>query len=259
METKELEVRGDAKAIISGVTTLAKKLDGFKVTSQDSYLEAGEYLKEIKDKIRRAEGLCDEYAEPFKKAKQKAEEGRKQVELFFAQPILRLKALKDFIEKRVTDWRNVQLEKERIAREKAEAEAREKERLEKERLREEAEAKEKEAEKARLAAEKASQNGRHATVQKNIEKAQEATTEAKDLKQEAREVEVETKEVKTKVGKIDGLGFRRYWRARIIDETKIPREFLKVDEVAINEYVTKNKEKAVIPGVEVFFEDKSVG
>jgi hypothetical protein len=83
--------------------------------------------------------------------------------------------------------------------------------------------------------------------------------EKKDIKQESKEVEVEAKEVVTKVPKIDGLSFRTYWKFEIVDLSKLPREFLKPDEVAIGSYVTQQKELGEIPGVRRYSEKKSVG
>ncbi|HCC24818.1 MAG TPA: hypothetical protein DEP85_04830, partial [Holosporales bacterium] len=82
--------------------------------------------------------------------------------------------------------------------------------------------------------------------------------ESKEIRQESKEVEVEAKEIKSKAEKIDGLHFRRYWKARIIDANKLPRMFLKPDEVAINKHVSENKERTFIPGVEVYYEDKPI-
>lgn len=175
----------------------------------------------------------------------------------FDTPINRLEEIIAKLDKKMVDWRNEQLEKERLAKEKAEVEAREKERLEKERLRKEAEEKEAEAKRAEEAAKKAEKNGDHKKAQEKIEEAQEKKEEAKEIKKEVKEVVVEAKEVKTKT-KANGLHFRKYWKGEIIDENKLPREFLMPNVTAINEYIEKNKESAKIPGVRIYSEERSV-
>jgi KTSC domain len=57
------------------------------------------------------------------------------------------------------------------------------------------------------------------------------------------------------VPKIDGLSSRKNWTFRISDEAQIPREFLMPDEGAIRQVVRALKNKANIPGVEVYCED----
>lgn len=50
-----------------------------------------------------------------------------------------------------------------------------------------------------------------------------------------------------------GLGIQRKWQYRIVDETKIPREFLKLDLVKIGESVRRSKDKTEIAGVEAYY------
>ncbi len=240
-----------AQQLVPQVKRLCSSLEDFKVTSQVSYIEAGEKLKIVKARIKYVEEIKSSILDPLNEA-------RNNTIAFFKSPLESLKGLKDSLDKKMSTWRNEQLEKERIAKEKAEAEALEKERVEKERLRKEAEEKERAAEEARKKAEAAEKKGDVKKAQVFAEKAETLKEEAKETKQEVKEVVVEAKDVKPKVEKIPELHFRRYWKARIVDANKIPREFLKPDEVAINKYVEDNKEKSVIPGVEVYFEDKSV-
>jgi hypothetical protein len=56
------------------------------------------------------------------------------------------------------------------------------------------------------------------------------------------------------VPKVEGISMRENWRFRIVDEKKIPREFLKVDEVKIGAYVRAMKSAGNIPGVEIYNE-----
>jgi len=252
----------EARAIIPQVTRIYNTLDSFKINSPATWLEAGDKIKEVKEKVKEIKRIRSSILDPINTAKE-------NTMAFFGPAIEKCEAIIDMLGKRMAAWRLEQEEKERQAREKAEAEVREKERIEKERLRKEAEEKEEEARKIREEADRKQRAAEALARKENFEKsekarieAQEANKEAdrlqeqaKDLKTEAKEVVIEAKEVKSKVKKIDGLHFRRYWKAEIVNPDRLPREFLKPDEVAINEYVSKNKENTKIPGVRVYFED----
>lgn len=263
---KEVTNSEEAKEIMPQVNRFYNALEEFKVNSAGSWLEAGEKIKFAKDKIKEIKAVRKEFLDPINELK--------ETTLGFFEPaLIKLEQIVDILGKKMSIWRNEQLEKERIAQEKADAEAREKERIEREKLRKEAEAKEEEARKAQEEADAKRKKADELARKENFERSERARLEAeaaeqkadklkeeaKEIKTEAKEVEVEAKEVKSKAEKIEGLHFRRYWKARIVNANKLPREFLKPDEVAINEYVSKNKEKASIPGVEVYFEDKPIG
>jgi hypothetical protein len=52
--------------------------------------------------------------------------------------------------------------------------------------------------------------------------------------------------------KVSGVMNRTNWKFEIQDASRIPREFMKPDEVKIGQHVRKEKNKAYIPGVRVF-------
>ena len=54
--------------------------------------------------------------------------------------------------------------------------------------------------------------------------------------------------------KVDGLRSRKNWKFEVEDATKVPRRYLKVDEVALREVVIGLKDSADIPGVRVWAE-----
>lgn len=248
---KEVTNSAEAKEIMPQVNRFYNSLQEFKVNSAGSWLEAGEKIKFAKDKIKEIKAVRKDFLDPINELK--------ETTLGFFEPaITKLELIVDNLGKKMADWRNKQLEIERIAQEKADAEAREKERIERERLREEARKAQEESDAARKKTEELTSKENFERAERTRLEAESKAEEASRLKEESREVEVEAKEVKSKAEKIDGLHFRRYWKARIVNANKIPREFLKPDEVVINEYVSKNKDKAVIPGVEVYFEDKPI-
>lgn len=263
---KEVTNNIEAQQIMPQVNRLYNSLEDYKVNSAGSWIDAGEKVKFIKGKIKEIKSVRKTFLDPINELK--------ETTLGFFEPALtRLEAAVDLLGKKMADWRNEQLEKEATARKKAEAEAREKERIEKERLRKEAAIRDAAAKKAQDEADEARRKADEATRKENFEKAERARLDAdkkeqeaarlkkesKETKQEAKEVEVDAKIIKPKAEKISGLHFRRYWKARIVNADKLPREFLKPDEVAINDYVSKNKDKASIPGVKVYFEDKPIG
>lgn len=59
--------------------------------------------------------------------------------------------------------------------------------------------------------------------------------------------------------KQEGISFRDNWRFQIVDISKIPPEYLIVDEKAIGAVVRAMKEKTNIPGVRVYAEKVAVG
>lgn len=54
--------------------------------------------------------------------------------------------------------------------------------------------------------------------------------------------------------KIAGISYREVWRFRVTDPTKIPREYLAVDEQKIGGVVRAMKGHTAIPGIEVYAE-----
>ena len=58
--------------------------------------------------------------------------------------------------------------------------------------------------------------------------------------------------VPSRVPRMAGVSPRETWKFRIIDESKIPREFLMVNESAIGAMVRSQKGQTRIPGVEVY-------
>lgn len=54
--------------------------------------------------------------------------------------------------------------------------------------------------------------------------------------------------------KVSGIAAREVWMFRVIDPTKIPRQYLKVDEQKIGQVVRAMKDTANIPGVQIYSE-----
>ena len=60
--------------------------------------------------------------------------------------------------------------------------------------------------------------------------------------------------VKKEVPKVQGMSFRTIWKFRIVDEKKIPREYLTPDMVKIGGVVRSMKKQTNIPGIESYEE-----
>jgi len=54
--------------------------------------------------------------------------------------------------------------------------------------------------------------------------------------------------------KIAGISYRTVWKYKIVDEAKIPRKYLKIDETRISQIVRAMKDETDIAGVEVYSE-----
>lgn len=65
---------------------------------------------------------------------------------------------------------------------------------------------------------------------------------------------VEAEKAKPVIAKVSGLGIRRTWQWKIVNEELIPREYLKIDEVAINKVVREQQGNTKIEGIEVFYD-----
>lgn len=61
--------------------------------------------------------------------------------------------------------------------------------------------------------------------------------------------------VESEAPKTEGVSFRKIWKFRITNESKIPREYLKVDTTKIGGVVRALKGDASIAGVEIYSED----
>ena len=66
-------------------------------------------------------------------------------------------------------------------------------------------------------------------------------------------------EVAKTVPKVEGVSFSVRWRYRVNFPYQVPREFLKLDEVKIGQYVRMKKASGKIPGIEIYSEKVVAG
>src|SRR3990167_5271942 len=113
-EANEIE---EARAIMPQVTRIYNTLDSLRVNSATTWLEAGDKIKEVKEKVKEIKRIRSSILDPINTAKE-------NTMAFFSPAIEKCEAIIDTLGKRMADWRLEQEEIDRKKREKAEAEAR---------------------------------------------------------------------------------------------------------------------------------------
>lgn len=228
--TQEL---GDVRLMLTDYELEAKRI---KVETPEQYAEAGELLKRVRDAKKKAAWIMN----PLKSiTKTIAEKFRtmEQAELNLGEKI------EGILEPKMVDFKR----REREAAFAEERRLNEERRKEAERIAEEQrKAREKEIEAQR----KAGEIGKREAAKQ----VKQAAADAEVVKNTVQEVKVEAA-----TPKVAGLRQRIQWRFKIVDETKIPRSFMQVNETAIGQFVRNAKDKALaektIPGIEVWWED----
>jgi DNA polymerase III alpha subunit (gram-positive type) len=206
--------------------TMQKTYDGYIVSSQDAYTNAGEDLKSIKSKAKELNDLRMSLTRPL-------DESKKRIMEFFNKPI-------DFLTKAESSVKSAMLkfqqEQERIRREEerrlAEIQRQKAEELQRQ-------AREAEERAAKLKTDKAKES---------------AAAKAEELRTQAAVVESIAPVVESKFEQAAGISTREVWKFRIVDATKIPREYLIPDENYIGEMVRVTKGKKQIDGIEIYTE-----
>lgn len=211
-----IDVKPETQAIIKQSESLAAQLQSFKITNQDEYTTAGEYLKSVKSATKQLEELRVSMTKPL-------DESKKRIMDFFRKPLDILAQAESTLKKGVLTY---QQEQERKRRE------------EEARL---AEIQRKEAEKLAKKAEKAEAKG-------NTEKAEE-------LRQQAQETQMITPTVANKVEKVAGISTKKIWRFKIVDTNKIPRQYLIPNEKMLGQVAQATKGTLKIEGVEFYADE----
>lgn len=209
----------DTKEITERALTVPEKAKAIIIKSNDDFTKAGEVLTVIKSLRKEIDATFDPIITKAHEAHKEAIAQKKKVDA----PLIEAEGI---IKPRMAAWN---AEQERLRRE------------EEDRLREIARKQEEERRlKEAVAAEQAG----------NKEEA-EAIIEAP--------IETPPVVVQKTTPKVAGVSFSKQWKFRITDPNKIPRQYLKVDEVAIGGVVRSLKGATNIPGVEVFSVDNVSG
>jgi len=213
----------ETKVLVMKSEKVFNEMQKFVITSPELYSQAGNKLIEIKETEKKV-------IETKKSMTKPANDTIKAINDFFERPLEYLKRAKLTL---TASMANYKVEQDRIKRE-TEAKLAEEARKQEEELKKKLDAQIKKAE-----------------AKGNQDKVDELTYQ-KDL------VKVETKLVVSKVPFVEGLAARKVWKCRIVDETKIPREYLKVDEVKLGQIAREKHNEIDIPGVEFYAEETFV-
>lgn len=208
--------------IAKDVTSMVQKAGAIVIKTAEEMASATDFLGQIKARQKRIEELRLSFTKPLNEALRNINNEFKKA----SEPL-------DKIERQVkmimTDYHNK--EAERIRKEQAKI-----------------------AEKQRLEFEAEQERKRQEIADSNLTK--KAQKEAiKEIKQEefvATPTVVQEKTVASDQGKVT---FKSVWKYEVIDEQQIPREYLKVDEVALNKAVKLGVRE--IKGVKIY-ESKEV-
>jgi len=199
---------------------MAKKI---VIKNDDQLFKGNQFLLLIKNKQKEINSVFDPMIQKAHEAHKEAISQKKR----FENP---LREAEQYLKGQIAPYL---AEKERIRRE-AELKA--------QREREEAERKAREVEEKKLQeAIKAEEEGRLEDVEEI-------------LNEEAPEPELKEQIIPEKT-KLEGTFLRRDWKWRVLNLHDIPREYLMLDTVKINQIVRQLKEQANIPGIKVYYED----
>lgn len=209
----------EAKKSYEETAYILDKSAEVKIVDQNTYSMAATFLQDIKARAKTLEGRRKLITAPLDAAKKAVMDLFREPTEFLAKAEINIK----------TAMLSYTQEQER-ARKEAEQKAQEAAEKEEARKRKQLEAR----------AEKAQEKG-------NAEKAEE-------LRQKADEVFVPRPIIPPQIKPVAGISERKVWKHRIVDQAKIPREYLIPDEKTLGALAKSTQGRVQIPGVEFYFE-----
>ena len=223
----ETDVSTEVQIKIAETKVLSDGYSNYAIESAERYRGAAGDLKLIKEKTRELNETRMSLTRPI-------EDSKKRIIALFKVPLDCLTHAEGIVKRAMISWQSEQ-EKKRQA--------------EMDRL---AEIQRKEAEKLRRQAEKEAARVGSLKTQKAKDA---AAAKAEELKVKAEDVTAIVPEVESKVEDIAGISTRKVWKFKIIDQNKIPREYMIPDEKYIGQIVRVSKGDREIPGIEIYSED----
>lgn len=215
----EVEITPEVKKLVKESENMLTIYQDYKILSQPGYADAGDDLKKIKAKAKEIEEVRRSITRPMDEAKAKVID-------FFRHPIELLNKAETIIKRAILTYQQDQERK----RKEEETRLQEQARKEEEKRRKALEAK----------AEKAEAKG--------------DTDKAEELKQQAEEVHVPVLII-PQLEKVEGIHTRKIWKYRIVDENKLPREYLMPNHKMLGEFAEATKGTIPVPGVEFYFSE----
>lgn len=210
-------------------------------------------LQEASDERSRIKARYNEIEDLRKRLKAPILEAARNVDDQFKPALEELTQAVHAIDTAVKRFLDDEARRQREEEERLRAEAR----AEQERLAREAAVAEAKAEELRKEAEAARAAGELQTAARLESRAESAEAKAETVEMQARMVP--TPILNREPPKVAGLSTRENWNFRIVDASKLPREYLIADEAAIRGVVKAMKGKTNIPGVEVYRDDTVAG
>lgn len=213
---------GPSPEITGGIAQLEIWAGVLTVRSEGEYIHAVETLK-------LAKGYRQKVVDFFAPMKKRAYDSWKGICNTESQFTTRLDGIEKTAKSALITYQRREEEKRLAEQRRLQAEADERAR--------------KEAERLAARAEKAELSGK--------------TEKAEVLREQAAEVVAPVIQVASATPKVEGASVRKIWRARVVDPQQVPREFLIVNEKALEAYAKATKGAVSVPGVE-FYEESSL-
>lgn len=233
-------------ALVEEIREITSAGHNVTVACDDDYEMAGDFLGELKEKEKAARA----FFEPMVKATHKAHKEVKARENEVVQPLVAAKKLVGAVMGRYQVQVEAGLERERIQLQKETDEAALVEAARLEKIAEQEKAARME-EASRLAGEGKPEEATRMEEAARLE-------EAAWLKLSDKALENAPVVMPTTVPKVEATSVRTFWKYEIVDEPKIPREYMCVDERLIGATVRTKKGSTSIPGVRVYSDTRVV-
>ena len=194
---------------------LSTQAEGIVILTQGHYEKANDFLRAVKGLQKEIHSTFDPIVSAAHKTHQEATSKRKE----HLEPAISAERV---VKSKMIVYSDEQERLRQIEQRKIDAKAR----AEEERKRKELEAR----------AEKWAAKGK--------------TAKAEELQEQAEEVEVAAPVIAVKIDKIKGVSFKENWSAIVVDETKVPREYMQVNTMALNRIAKATRGSIKIAGVE---------
>ena len=206
----EVAVRAQQEA-----PAMLKQAEAIVILNQSQYEGANNVLKTVKDKGRELDAKRKEITKPLDQAK-------RVVMDLFREPLEILTTAEKIIKRAMISYAD---EQDRLRRE--------------------------EQRKLELKA-KAEEDRKRKDLEDRAKKwaAKGDKAKAEELQEQAEDVHVDAPVAAPKIEKTAGVSFRESWSAKVVDEDKVPREYLSVNIQALNKVAQATKGAIKIPGVE---------
>lgn len=256
LELVKNEVDEKAAEVQSQVAAATAQAEAMQVRDQAEADMAATFLRDVKRRRSAAEAERKRLKEPILEAGRRIDQTFKDAMAPFdaADKIVRGKLGTYTAEQeRIRREEEERLERERQERERKAREARERQEAEERQRREQAEREQREAEEeAAKAKSEADREAAEALAAEAARAAEEASV-AESAIASLPEVQM-PKAVVAAPPKQEGISTRKVWKAEVIDDAAVPRDYLVVDEKAIRAAVKSGVRE--IPGVRIYSVDE---